>query len=66
MLTVRSSSPKFPDFPLDARTPRRYNTRMNNTEKDKQFDKWADDLAKKQEGTAQVQSMIDAIFGKYK
>ena len=39
---------------------------MNNTEKDKQFDKWADDLAKKQEGTAQVQSMMDAIFGKYK
>ena len=39
---------------------------MNNTEKDKQFDKWADDLIKKQEAEAQVQSMIDAIFGKYK
>ena len=39
---------------------------MNNTGKDKQFDKWADDLAKKQEAEAQVQSMIDAIFGKYK
>ena len=39
---------------------------MSNNEKDKQFDKWADDLAKKQEGAAAVQSMIDAIFGKYK
>lgn len=35
---------------------------MSNEEKDKQFDAWV----KQQEGAAEVQSMIDAIFGKYK
>jgi hypothetical protein len=35
---------------------------MSNEEKDKQFDAWV----KQQEGAATVQSMIDAIFGKYK
>jgi len=35
---------------------------MSNEEKDKQFDAWV----KQQEAVAEVQSMIDAIFGKYK
>jgi len=52
----------FPRLTLDARPSPYYYTHMSNEEKDKQFDAWV----KQQEAVAEVQSMIDAIFGKYK